>query len=71
MCQDKSIRTVQTRPTHAENFCSTLSANVDNVRLSDADFRSFVRDSLPVVQFPVRWCKDCQRAHEETDHGKR
>jgi hypothetical protein len=35
----------------AENFCGTLSANVDNEKLSDADFRQIVRNTLPIVIF--------------------
>lgn len=34
-----------------DNFCGTLAANVDNAGLSDAEFRQFVRNSLPVVDF--------------------
>ena len=36
----------------ASNFCSTLNANVDNEKLTDAQFREFVRNSLPSVDFP-------------------
>jgi hypothetical protein len=36
----------------AENFMATLNANVDNEKLSDADFREFVRNTLPIVIFP-------------------
>lgn len=34
----------------AANFCATLAANVDNTKLSDAEFREFVRNSLPGVE---------------------
>lgn len=33
----------------ASNFCQTLKANVDNDKLSDADFRQMVRNTLPIV----------------------
>ena len=33
-----------------KNFVGTLAANVDNQALSDATFRQFVRDSLPIVE---------------------
>lgn len=33
----------------AESFCQTLTANVDNEGLSDADFRELVRNTLPIV----------------------
>jgi hypothetical protein len=35
--------------TSASSFCATLGANVDNADLSDADFRAFVRNTLPIV----------------------
>ena len=35
------------------NFCGTLAANVDNEKLSDAEFRQFVRNSLAVVDLPT------------------
>ena len=34
-----------------ENFLRTVAANVDNEELSDANFRQFIRNSLPIVQF--------------------
>lgn len=39
------------RKVPAENFMRTLSANIDNERLSDAGFREFVRNTLPIVIF--------------------
>ncbi len=33
----------------AANFCGTLVANVDNKKLSDKEFREFVRRTLPIV----------------------
>jgi len=35
----------------AENFCGTLAVNVDNGKLSDKEFREFVKSSLPGVIF--------------------
>lgn len=35
----------------AEHFMRNLEANVDNEKLSDADFRAFVRNTLPVVKY--------------------
>lgn len=37
----------------AENFLTTVAINVDNEGLSDADFREFIRNCLPVVRFPA------------------
>ena len=34
----------------AENFVSTVKANVDNEKLSDAEFREFIRTTLPIVK---------------------
>jgi hypothetical protein len=38
----------------AENFCGTLNANVDNKKVSDREFRAFVRRTLPIVKFERR-----------------
>ena len=35
----------------AESFVGTLAVNVDNEKLSDAEFRQFVRNTLPEVQY--------------------
>lgn len=34
----------------AEHFAKTLAVNVDNEKLTDAEFRSFVRNTLSIVQ---------------------
>lgn len=39
------------RPSPAGLFIPTLAANVDNEKLSDADFRQFVRNSLAAIPF--------------------
>ena len=39
--QDNTVR-----KTRAEYFCETLMKNTDNMKLSDAEFRQFVRNSL-------------------------
>lgn len=39
------------RSVSAANFCGTLEANVDNDKLTDAEFRDFVRTSLPIVEY--------------------
>ena len=36
----------------AEHFMGTIAANVDNEKLTDADFREFIRNTLPIVQYP-------------------
>jgi hypothetical protein len=36
----------------AKNFLTTLAANVDNKKLTDEQFREFVRNTLPIVDFP-------------------
>ena len=38
----------QTMPS-AKNFMTTIAANVDNEKLSDEDFRQFIRNTLPIV----------------------
>ena len=39
------------RTVPAENFMQTLHVNVDNKKLSDADFRQFVRNSIQIVKY--------------------
>lgn len=62
------------RNTSAKGFCSMLEGNVDNDKLSDVDFRRFVRNTLPIVDFkdepvpittryPEYWCEKCQDKH--------
>ena len=40
-----------TRSVPAENFLGTVEANVDNEKLTDAQFREFIRNSLSIVQY--------------------
>lgn len=37
----------------AVNFIGTILVNVDNTKLSDADFRQMIRNTLPVVEKPL------------------
>ena len=48
------LATIDFTPTRsaADMFLPTLAANVDNDKLSDADFRIFVRNSLRGLVFP-------------------
>ena len=39
-------------PVSAKNFMGTIAANVDNKKLSDKEFRQFIRNTLPVVDYP-------------------
>ena len=34
------------------NFVATIAVNVDNEKLSDKEFRDFVRSTLPIVEYP-------------------
>ena len=47
--------TKQTVP--AANFVGTLTVNVDNDKMSDAEFREFVRNTLPIVDTSDEWSK--------------
>lgn len=38
------------RKVPAENFMKTIAANVDNGKLTDEQFREFVRNTLPIVK---------------------
>ena len=35
-------------------FLTTAAGNVDNPNLTDADFRDFIRRTLPIVDWPDR-----------------
>jgi len=50
------------RTVPAANFLGTVEANVDNEKLSDAEFRQFIRNSLPIVIYDRK---------EESSHDKR
>jgi len=39
------------RTVPADNFMGTIAANVDNAKLTDAQFREFIRNTLPIVQY--------------------
>lgn len=39
------------RTVPAENFMATIAANVDNKRITDEQFRDFIRNSLPIVEY--------------------
>jgi hypothetical protein len=36
----------------ALNFIGTMMANLDNEKLTDAEFREFIRTTLPIVEKP-------------------
>ena len=46
----------------ARNFVGTIAVNVDNERLSDADFRQFIRNSLEVVDYVGKPTQDSSYA---------
>jgi hypothetical protein len=46
----------------AGHFMATIAANVDNAKLSDADFREFIRNTLPIVDYPRPEKKDNKNA---------
>ncbi|HOX29881.1 MAG TPA: hypothetical protein P5080_02830 [Candidatus Paceibacterota bacterium] len=39
----------QKRTILASNFVATIAANVDNPDLPDAEFRQFIKSTLPIV----------------------
>lgn len=46
-----SLRDYQpTTPYTASRFVDTIKVNVDNEKLSDAEFREFIRNTLPIVK---------------------
>jgi hypothetical protein len=52
-------------PIAAELFCTLLDLNLDNKGFSDADFREFVRNTLPIVAYEP---PGVARAKEEAKH---
>lgn len=38
----------------ANSFVMTIANNVNNKKLSDAEFRTFIRNTLPVVKYTKR-----------------
>ena len=36
----------------ALNFIGTMLANLDNEKMSDKDFRDFIRNTMPIVEKP-------------------
>ena len=49
---------MEKRTVPAEHFMFTLEENVDNEKLSDKDFRQFVRNTLPIIIFDSKKDKD-------------
>ena len=45
----KSPKRIETVP--ADSFVGTMAINVDNKEMSDAAFREFVRNTLPIVEY--------------------
>ena len=52
----------------AEHFMATIAANVDNKKLSDADFRQFIRDTLPIVQYKRKRAWHCPHGVSPENH---
>lgn len=42
--------TSQNNKVPAVNFIGTVLANIDNDKMSDVDFRQFIRNTLPIVE---------------------
>ena len=42
------------RTVPANSFVMTIANNVDNKKLSDVEFRTFIRNTLPVVKYTKR-----------------
>jgi hypothetical protein len=46
------MATTKNHKVPAVHFMGTLLANLDNEKLSDADFRDFIRNTMPIVEKP-------------------
>jgi len=42
----------------AKNFVATIAANVCNEKLTDKQFREFIRNTLSIVEYPRKEEKD-------------
>lgn len=49
------------RTVPASHFMATIAKNVDNTKLSDAEFREFIRNTLPIVDYPRPEEKDNEK----------
>ena len=47
------MKTTVNHKVPAVNFIGTVLANIDNNKLSDAEFRQFVRNTLTIVEKPA------------------
>lgn len=47
------METTKNHKVDAVNFMGTMMANVDNEKLSDAEFREFIRNTLPIIEKPA------------------
>jgi len=47
----KTFPKKEKRTVPAANFMATIAANVDNDKMSDREFRQFIRNTLPIVQY--------------------
>jgi len=52
----------------ASNFVGTIAVNVDNKKMSDADFRQFIRGSLSVVDYDSK-CSCGKPGRPRSDKG--
>ena len=50
------------RTVPASSFVGTISANVDNIKLTDEKFRQFVRNTLPIVIYD-----GCEKEEKEEE----
>ena len=46
------MKTTKNHKVPAVNFIGTMMANVDNEKMSDKDFRDFIRNALPIIEKP-------------------
>lgn len=54
LCDDSIRRhTTSKHKVPAVNFIGTMMANVDNEKMSDSEFREFIRNTLPIVEKPL------------------
>jgi len=47
------MKTTVNHTVPAINFINIMMANIDNEKLNDAEFRQFIRKSLPIIEKPA------------------
>jgi hypothetical protein len=56
---------MNSRTVHASNFVGTIAANANSDKLTDAEFRAFIRNSLPIVVYDSGMLEEFDTKHSD------